>query len=95
MVKLDPPADLPVNPTPLFDGANCIVPPSVCVDSGNDCGNSCAIPEAMTCDQIATLFGLTLPRFQQLNPTLSCTGVIAAATDGTWGLTLQECMVYK
>jgi len=80
---VDAPAGLPVDLTPLYDAATnkCIVPSSPCHDVGNECGNSCEIPDRATCAQLEVMFSLTDTRFKQLNPNLDCSKPVPAGTD--------------
>jgi len=65
-------AGKPVDTTPLW-GTSCSVKVTdPCVDDGNVCGNKCQVPAATNCASAATMFGVTLARFQQLNPKISC-----------------------
>ena len=81
-VMLNPPADLPVDATPMFDGEECIIDAPPCVDEGNICGNLCEIPAALTCQEIADLFQISLTRFRELNPSMTCTGIYPDGTSG-------------
>ena len=77
-VWVDPPHDLPVDTTLMFDAnrtANdgCILPVQSCTDKGDTCGNDCQIPSQATCHHLATLFALSYDRFTQLNKNLDCT----------------------
>jgi len=77
----------PVNPMPLFDGttSTCIVPVETCVDNGNVCGNECQIPYNNTCSGLATMFGLSLARFEALNPTIPCNATLPINTSVCMG----------
>lgn len=72
-VTLDPPLDLPVDTTPLYDPATdkCIVSTQPCTDKGDTCGNLCTGPTG-SCAELAKLFGLSLSRFEELNPNIGC-----------------------
>jgi hypothetical protein len=92
MVQINPPSNLTVDTTPLFDSSTntCSVPTTACVDVGTTCGNRCEIPSAMTCPALATLFDLSLPRFQALNPSLGCSGSVASGTSVCMGGTCGD-----
>lgn len=81
-VEVNASAGHPVDTTPLFNGSSlqCILPVAPCHDVGTTCGNECEIPNAASCAQLAKLFGLSLQRFQALNPKLPCDGTVPAGT---------------
>lgn len=89
-VLVDAPPNLPVNTAPLFANNKCIVPAPPCHDQGNQCGNSCQIPKAATCTQLASLFALNMTRFVQLNPRLPCTRTVPAGTSVCMGGTCGD-----
>jgi hypothetical protein len=69
-IIIHPPITLPVNPHPLFANNTCLQQPTPkCHDKGTKCGNRCTGPGG-SCQQLADLFGLTLAKFQALNPTV-------------------------
>lgn len=71
-VIVNPSDDLEVDYTPLFADGHCIVPATPCDDPSTECGNSCEIPKAATCRELAKMFILTYDRFIALNPDLDC-----------------------
>jgi hypothetical protein len=91
-ITLDPKNDYYVNPTPLYNGSTqkCIVNAPPCTDKGNECGNSCEIPKTATCQQLATEFGLSLARFQALNPKLNCADPVKEGTSVCQGGTCGD-----
>eukprot|EP01087_Luapelamoeba_hula_P013218 TRINITY_DN377_c0_g1_i1.p2 TRINITY_DN377_c0_g1~~TRINITY_DN377_c0_g1_i1.p2 ORF type:complete len:229 (-),score=24.64 TRINITY_DN377_c0_g1_i1:70-756(-) len=92
LVEIDPPASYPVNQTPLFDGSSlkCIVYAPPCHDQGNECGNSCEIPESATCNALERMFDLSATRFRQLNPHLNCNGKVPEGTSVCMGGTCGD-----
>ncbi|EGC37978.1 hypothetical protein DICPUDRAFT_29357 [Dictyostelium purpureum] len=75
---INPVSTYAVITTPFFQNGTCITPiTDPCVDEGNECGNTCQLPSAMSCQAAANLFGITLARFKALNPSLGCTSNIA------------------
>lgn len=73
-VLINPASNLQVNTKALFDSSNgCIEQVSQhCKDHGNKCGNLCQVPSKDTCEELAKLFALSLARFKELNPHMSC-----------------------
>jgi len=91
-VLMNPPSGLPISTVPLFDGKNetCIIDAPPCEDQGNECGNSCEIPNDATCDQLAKLFYLNLTRFKKLNPKVDCSKNIKEGTSVCQGGTCGD-----
>eukprot|EP01120_Amphizonella_sp_Union-15-10_P000338 TRINITY_DN10349_c0_g1_i2.p1 TRINITY_DN10349_c0_g1~~TRINITY_DN10349_c0_g1_i2.p1 ORF type:complete len:227 (+),score=23.04 TRINITY_DN10349_c0_g1_i2:52-732(+) len=81
-IIVDPNSTLPVDTTPLFNGATekCIVYAPPCHDQGNECGNECQIPQTASCADLAKQYYLTLQRFEQLNPQLNCNRNVPSGT---------------
>jgi hypothetical protein len=76
-IIVNPAATLPVIAQPLFTyETGCIEHAEPCVDKGTACGNSCEIPDAATCPELAKDFFLNLTRFEQLNSKLDCSGTV-------------------
>ena len=87
---------LPVDPTPLFNAEKlqCIEPAAPCQDVGNTCGNSCQIPDAATCTDLAQQLLMNYTRFLELNSKLQTLckndGVIKKGTDVCMGGTCGD-----
>lgn len=87
-IEASPPSNYPVNAN--FHHGVCAVATVPCTDTGNDCGNSCDLPETMSCERAAVLFGLKLARFQQLNPKINCSVDIPKHTEVCQGGTCGD-----
>ncbi|KAN0049999.1 hypothetical protein ACTA71_003097 [Dictyostelium dimigraforme] len=63
-----------VNPQPFFNSNGVCLKPILnkCKDKGNKCGNTCQLPNSMSCENAAQLFYISTERFKELNPKIDC-----------------------
>ena len=96
-VWLNPESNLEVDTTKFFDENRtthhgCMVEPDSCTDQGTECGNECEIPDSSSCSALASLFDLSLSRFEALNKHygIDCSHTVKSGTTVCMGGTCGD-----